>query len=98
MNGSPIESAAPPVVARVLALLAILVGGASGGFIGWAVVDVQCTGDCGTATAIGAVAGAIVAAIGVAVVAVLVLRAMGEWKTIQQRDDQASAIKRKPSA
>lgn len=73
----------PPVGARVLALLAILVGGACGGLIGWAVVDVQCTGDCGTASAFGGLTGAVVAALGVAVVAVLALRAMGEWRTVQ---------------
>lgn len=35
-------SALPPVGARVLAFLAILVGGLCGGLIGWSVVDIQC--------------------------------------------------------
>jgi hypothetical protein len=77
------ESALPPVVARVLAFVAILVGGACGAVIGAAVVDIQCTGDCTDAAALGGVVGAITGAAGVAVVAVLALRAMGEWRTIE---------------
>ena len=78
-------SALPSRTARGLAFAAIVVAGAAGGLIGWALVDVQCTGDCGTAEAIGAVIGALGAAIGTAVIAVLVLRAMGEWHEIQDR-------------
>jgi hypothetical protein len=66
----------------VLAFVSILVGGLCGGLIGFAIVDVQCTGDCATATGFGLLAGAVLAALGVAIVAVLVLRAMGEWRTI----------------
>ena len=76
-------SALPPVRARVLAFLAILIGGGCGGVIGAAVVNVQCQGDCTDPSAIGGVVGAIVGAAGVAVVAVLALRAMGEWRTIE---------------
>jgi hypothetical protein len=76
-------SARPPVAARVLAFLAILVGGACGGVIGAAIVDVQCQGDCTETAALGGVVGAVVGAAGVAVVAVLALRAMGEWRTIE---------------
>lgn len=91
-NGNPVRpvspeplSALPSRVARALAFVAILVGGAAGGLIGYALVDVQCTGDCGTATALGGAVGAIVAAAGTAVVSVLVLRAMGEWRELQER-------------
>jgi len=77
------ESALPPVGARVLAFLAIVVGGACGLVIGAAVVNVQCSGDCTVPSTIGAVVGGIVGALGVAVVAVLALRAMGEWRTIE---------------
>lgn len=73
-------SALPSPAARALAFAAILVGGLAGGLIGYGFVDLQCTGDCGTAAAIGAVIGATLAAVGTAVVAVLVLRAMGEWR------------------
>jgi hypothetical protein len=88
-TGSPVAPALPSVGARVLAFGAILVAGVCGGFIGYAFVDLQCTGECGTPSAIGALVGAAGAAIGVAVVAVLTLRAMGEWKTIQQRPEGA---------
>jgi hypothetical protein len=77
------ESALPPVMARVLAFVAILVGGLCGGIIGAAVVDVQCSGDCTTEASLGGLLGAVLGALGVAVVAVLALRAMGEWRTIQ---------------
>jgi hypothetical protein len=76
-------SALPPVAARVLAFVGILVGGACGLLIGMGVVDVQCNGDCSTPAAIGGFVGAVVGALGTAVVAVLALRAMGEWRTIQ---------------
>ena len=80
-----VDPALPSVGARVLAFGAIVIAGICGGFIGFAFVDLQCTGDCGTAEAIGAIIGALGAAIGTAVIAVLVLRAMGEWHEIQDR-------------
>jgi hypothetical protein len=76
-------SALPPVVARVLAFVAILLGGLCGGVIGASVVDVQCTGDCSQPAAVGGLVGAVTGASGVAVVSVLALRAMGEWRTIE---------------
>ena len=76
-------SALPPVGARVLAFVAILVGGACGGLIGAGVVNLQCSGDCTTPASAGGLTGAVVGALGVAVVAVLALRAMGEWRTIE---------------
>ena len=81
-------SALPSRTARALAFIAILIGGFAGGLIGFALVDVQCTGDCDTAKALGAGVGAVTAAAGTAVVAVLVLRAMGEWHEIQDRQQQ----------
>lgn len=82
---SGVESALPSVGARILAFSAIVVGGICGGLIGYAFVDIQCVGDCGTPAAIGGLVGALIGALGVSVVAVLTLRAMGEWKTIQAR-------------
>jgi hypothetical protein len=86
-------SALPSTTARLLAFLAIVVGGICGAVIGWSVVDLQCgtpdrpgaeqpadDGGCDTLQGIGAVGGAVVGAGGVAVVAVLVLRAMAEWR------------------
>jgi hypothetical protein len=87
-------SALPSTTARLLAFLAIVVGGVCGGVIGWSVTDLQCGPErragveeqaeeddgCGTIAGVGAVVGAVVGAGGVAVVAVLVLRAMAEWR------------------
>ena len=78
-------SALPSQGARVLAFASILLGGLCGGLIGWALVDIQCTGDCGVVAGIAGLIGAVLGAAGVAVVAVLALRAMGEWRTIQHR-------------
>lgn len=77
-------SALPSTRARALAFAAILVAGVCGGLIGGSLVNIQCQGDCATPSGVAAVVGALVSAAGVAVVAVLVLRAMGEWKTISQ--------------
>jgi hypothetical protein len=74
------------VGSRVLAFALILLAGAAGGFIGYSFVDLQCEGDCSVQTGLGAIIGAVLAAAGVAVVTVLTLRAMGEWRTIQARD------------
>ena len=80
-------TALPPVTARILAFLAIVVGGVCGGLIAYAVTDLQCgsgqeaADDTCTAIAGGAgLVGATACALGVAVVAVLVLRAMAEWR------------------
>lgn len=64
----------------MVAYAAILLGGLAGALIGYALADVQCTGDCDLAHGIGIVAGAVLSAGGTAVVAVLGLRALGEWR------------------
>ena len=81
-------SSLPSTGARILAFLAILVGGASGGLIGYGFTDLQCTGDCGTLSGSMGLLGAVIGAVGVGVVAVLALRAMGEWRTVERRQDQ----------
>lgn len=92
-------TALPSVTARLLAFGAILLGGVSGGLIGYSVTDLQCGNDddravaeaqdldpddgeegCATWAAGGAVIGGTLAAGGTAVVSVLVLRAMSEWR------------------
>lgn len=75
-------SALPSVGARIAAFVAIVLAGLCGGLIGHSIVTVGCHGDCGTPKAFGAIGGALVAAGGVAIVAVLVLRALGEWRVI----------------
>ena len=85
--------------ARFLAFAAILTGGVCGGLIGFSVTRLQCVGDCSTNKSLGGLIGAVVGAAGVAVVAVLALRAMGEWKTIQANATQErNDSRRKPSA
>ncbi len=73
-------TALPGVGPRVVAFVVICVGGLSGLLIGLALVRLQCTGDCEVAQGTGALVGAVTSAVGVAVIAVLVLRAMGEWQ------------------
>lgn len=85
-NNPVLPDASPPVWARIAAASSILIAGAAGGLIGWSVVDLQCAVDCSTTAAISGVVSALVCAIGVAVVAVLTLRAMSEWKAIENRD------------
>ncbi len=70
----------PSLGARVLAFVAILLGGLCGGLIGYGFTDLQCTDSCTTLAGGAGVVGAILGAAGVGVVAVLALRAMGEWK------------------
>jgi len=78
-------SALPSPAARAVAFVAILVGGVAGGLIGFGFAELQCTGDCTVPAASGAAIGGILAAAGTAVIAVLVLRAMGEWRQIGDR-------------
>jgi len=92
-DGRPTDPAAiapltalPSVTARVLAFVAIAAAGACGGLIGWSFVGLQCDGSCSTPKSVGAVVGALIAALGVAVVSVLGLRAMGEWNRLKEQD------------
>src|SRR5438067_2228551 len=101
LGSPPISSAVPSRGARVLAFASILVGGLCGGLIGFSVTRLECVGDCTTNKSVGALIGAVVGALGVAVIAVLALRAMGEWKTIQDRDERqapSNESRRNPSA
>ncbi|HVM03722.1 MAG TPA: hypothetical protein VM242_00990 [Acidimicrobiales bacterium] len=82
-------SALPSRRARLLAFLAILVAGGCGALIGASFVNLQCE-DCDAATGAGAVIGGLAAAAGVAVVAVLVLRAMGEWRRTELHEDDTT--------
>lgn len=68
-----------------MAFVAILAGGFAGGLIGYTLVRLQCHGECGIERGIGAFTGAVVAAAGMSVVAVLVLRALGEWRQVDDR-------------
>ena len=85
-DATALPDASPPIWARLTAVAAVVIAGIAGGLIGWSVVNLQCTGDCATTAALLSIGGAVIAAIGVAVVAVLTLRAMAEWKAIENRD------------
>jgi hypothetical protein len=78
-------SALPSPAARALAFVAICLAGLAGGLIGYALVELQCEGDCALPLGLGILAGAIVAAGGMSIVAVLVLRALGEWRELDDR-------------
>lgn len=87
-------SALPSPAARIAAFVAILVGGFAGGLIGYTLVKLQCEGDCGLPLGIGLFLGSVLAAGGMSIVAVLVLRALGEWREIERRE----AARNSPSA
>jgi hypothetical protein len=82
----------PSRTARVVGFVAILAAGAAGGFIGYAVADLQCrTDDCGVSLGLSTLVGAVLAAVGVAVVVQLALRAMNEWRVIEAREGREAA-------
>jgi hypothetical protein len=67
------------------AFAAICLGGVAGALIGYSLVELQCDGDCALALGLGLFAGAVIAAGGMSIVAVLVLRALGEWRELQDK-------------
>jgi hypothetical protein len=69
----------PPRAAFLVAYLGVVVAGLFGAAIGYGLVDAS-TGSSGGDKLIGALVGAVFAAIGVGIVAVLALRAMAEWR------------------
>jgi hypothetical protein len=81
-------SALPSPAARAGAFVAILLAGLAGGVIGYTLVKLQCDGDCALPEGIGILVGAVATAAGMSIVAVLVLRALGEWREIQDRQRQ----------
>ncbi len=91
-----LAAAAPSRPARALAFVSILVGGLCGGLIGFAFTDLQCDDGCAVLAGVGGVIGALAGAIGVAVVAVLVLRAMDEWETVKDAKPDSHPARRRP--
>lgn len=75
----PTAGPRPSLLARILTVLSVAVAGACGGLIGWAVVDLQCEGSCTPQSSLGALIGALLAAVGTAVICVLAIQAMAEW-------------------
>ena len=78
-------SALPSVFARAVAFVSIIIAGIAGALIGFTLVDLQCQGNCDVPNSIGLILGAATGALGMGVVAVLVLRATGEWKELEDR-------------
>lgn len=85
-------SAIPSVGVRVTAFVAICLSGFAGALIGSSLIEIQCDGDCGLARGVGLLVGAVIAAAGMAVVAVLVMRALGEWREANDREDAGHAF------
>jgi len=75
-------SALPSPRARVIAFAGVLIAGAASAAIGYSLVDLQCDGECSVGTGIGLLLGAVIGAIGMSIVSVLVLRAVGEWREL----------------
>ena len=75
---------APPTLpsrtAFLLAFLSVVVAGCFGGIIGYGLADLSSEGDGAAGPLLGALFGAVLAAGGVGIVAVLVLRAQAEWR------------------
>ena len=90
-NISGPESALPSVAARVSAFVAIFVGGAAGALIGHSFAVLSCDGSCEVRRGLYLWIGSIIGALGVSVIAVLSLRAVGEWGAIRARDEAASS-------
>lgn len=70
----------PSRAAFFVSFFSVVLAGIFGGIIAYGLVDVGCEGDCQASKLLGVVIGSVLAAGGVGIVAVLVLRAMGEWR------------------
>jgi len=75
-------SALPSPAVRAAAFAAIALAGLAGALIGASLVELQCDGDCTVPRGLGLLVGAVVAAGGMSIVAVLVMRALGEWREL----------------
>lgn len=79
---SPADDLTPPMLpsrgAFLLAFGGVVLAGVLGGIIGYGIADVSSQSDL--SHVVGALIGALIGAGGVGIVAVLVLRAMAEWR------------------
>jgi predicted membrane GTPase involved in stress response len=83
-------SALPSIRARAIAFAGILISGIAGAAMGYLMVDVQCSGSCAVPTGIGMFTGSLIGASGMSVVAVLALRAIGEWRELADKETRTS--------
>lgn len=81
-------NASPPLQARILSFLGVVVGGFLGALIGYGVTDLLTEGNSVLA-ALGALVGGVGCAIGVGIIVSLTLRAMNEWNAVQHPDDNS---------
>ena len=79
-------NAAPPLQARVISLVGVLVGGLLGALIGYGVTELL-TGGNSILAALGALVGGVGCAVGVGIIVSLTLRAMNEWNVVKHPDD-----------
>jgi putative effector of murein hydrolase len=70
-----------------VAFAAIVFAGICGSLIGWALADLQYSGKSDAPESLGILVGGVTFALGTAVVAVLALRAMAEWRAQLELDD-----------
>ena len=70
----------PSRAAFFLAYAGVVLAGLAGAAIGYGWADIGCHGNCGTSLAVATIVGAVLVATGTGVIAVLVLRAMAEWR------------------
>ena len=83
-------SALPSVRARAIAFAGILLAGIAGAAMGYLMIDVQCSGSCGVPNGIGMFVGSLIGAAGMSVVAILALRAIGEWRELADKETRTS--------
>jgi putative effector of murein hydrolase len=70
-----------------VAVAAIVLAGVCGALIGWSLVSLECHGNCALPESLGIFLGGVSFAIGAAVIAVLGLRAMAEWRGQLELDE-----------
>ena len=84
MGDEQIGRDAPPTMpsrtAFLVSVASVVVAGAFGGIIGYGLVGISSDKSTSSERLLGALLGAVVAAGGIGIVAVLVLRAMAEWR------------------
>ena len=78
-------SALPSRRARSVAFMSIIFGGLIGSLIGYALVDIQYDGQSSVPLGLGILIGAVLTSGGTSIVAVLGLRALGEWRDLSDR-------------
>ena len=70
--------------ARVVAFVGVFVGGLAGAIVGYSFATLQCDdGSCTTSRGLFLWLGSLAGALGAAVVAMITLRALGEWRSIR---------------